>query len=277
MPDKQTIAVTGATGRLGRLLRLVWSAEPPAGIQPLWLVRRMSGAPDEMVVDLGGSAPVLPRNCIILHLAGTVAPSREMSDHVALARAALDLAIRSEARHLFFASTAAVYGKGEWAHDENEEPAPVTAYGHMKLAAEKVVSRPGTTCLRIGNVAGADAILGSKAERLVLDPVPGTDAGPVRSYIGPRTLVRVLEQLVRMVATGVMPPPILNIAQTPPVGMAELLRATGQPFEWGPDNPAVLPRVELATERLRTLLTDLPSASADGLVAERVSLPNWQP
>ena len=278
MPHKQVIAVTGSTGRLGRLFRLVWSGDQLGELAPLWLTRQSIKAPDEITCDLEGRVPTLPSGCIILHLAGTVAPGREMSDHVALAVAVSDLALRSKARHVFIASTAAVYGRGDAPHEEAEKPDPASAYGRMKLAAENVFAgQPRTTCLRIGNVAGADAILGNKAPRLILDPVPDGTDGPSRSYIGPRTLARVVARLAGMAATGAALPPTLNVAQSPIVSMAALLRAADRPFDWGPENPTVIPRVELATDRLRALMPDLPQASAAGLVAERDSLPSWRP
>ena len=110
MTNQQRIAVTGATGRLGRLLRMVWAAAPPAGLVPLWIGRSGGSGPDEICADLMADLPDLPKGCILLHLAGSVAPGRPPSDHAALARAAVALADRAEARHLFRASTAAVSG-----------------------------------------------------------------------------------------------------------------------------------------------------------------------
>ncbi|QLQ20365.1 MAG: NAD(P)-dependent oxidoreductase [Exiguobacterium profundum] len=277
MTNQQRIAVTGATGLLGRLLRMVWAAAPPAGLVPLWIGRSGGSGPDEICADLMADLPDLPKGCILLHLA-SVAPGRPPSDHAALARAAVAMADRAEARHLFVASTAAVYGIGRAPHAESGATQPVSDYGRAKLEAEAVVAgRTATTILRIGNVAGADAILGNRAARVVLDPVPGQPEGPLRSYIGPRSLARVMADLAVLAQSGAALPAILNIAQAPPVGMASLLRATGRDFEWGPWNPGVIPRVELVTTRLSALLPDLAPATADGLVAERLSLPDWQP
>lgn len=278
MTNQQRIAVTGATGRLGRLLRVVWATVPPTGLTPLWIGRSGGSGPDEMCADLTADLPDLPKGCILVHLAGSVAPGRPPSDHAALARAAVAMADRAEARHLFLASTAAVYGVGMTAHAESGETQPASDYGRAKLAAEAVVAgRTATTILRIGNVAGADAILGNRAARVVLDPVPGQPEGPLRSYIGPRSLTRVVAELAVLAQSGATLPAILNIAQAPTVGMASLLRAAGRDFDWGPPNPSVIPRVELVTTRLSALLPDLAPATADGLVKELLSLPDWRP
>ena len=278
MADQQRIAVTGATGRLGRLLQIVWSARPPEGLAPLWIGHRTTTDPGFLRADLTRELPDLPEGCIILHLAGSVAPGRVASDHEALARAAVMLAEKCKARHLFLASSAAVYGIGAAPHAEDSSPQPVSAYGRAKLAAEMVAAgRAATTALRIGNIAGADAILGNPAPRLVLDPVTDQPDGPVRSYIGPRTLARVLAGLAVLARAGTGLPATLNIAQAPPVGMAALLRAAQRDFDWGAENPAVIPRVELATGRLQSLLPDLAPASPAGLVAELLSLPDWRP
>lgn len=278
MAHQQRIAVTGATGRLGRLLRLAWTDGCPKGLVPLWIGRSATIGLDGLRGDLTREIPDLPEGCIILHLAGSVAPGREGSDHAALARAAVALADRCRARHLFVASSAAVYGVGSAPHEEDEVPRPVSDYGRAKLAAETVVSgRAATTVLRIGNVAGADAVLGNPAARPALDSVPDQGNGPERSYIGPRSLARVLGELASLAQAGVAMPAILNIAQAPPVAMGALLRAAGREFDWRPAGPGVIPRVELATARLHALLPDLAPTSAVDLVAERLSLPDWFP
>ena len=82
--------------------------------------------------------------------------------------------------------------------DETMPADPVSEYGRAKRDAEQALAKGlagsgvGLTCLRIGNIAGADALLGgqaaSGAAQVVLDPVAGQPMGPERSYIGPLTL-----------------------------------------------------------------------------------------
>jgi hypothetical protein len=126
------------------------------------------------------------------------------------------------------------------------------------------------TVLRIGNVVGADGLIGAAVpgRTVVLDPAPGQARGPLRSWIGPVTLAHVLGDLAAMALRGAPLPPVLNIAALRPAGMADLLEAAGLPWAWGP-NPAPLPAVTLDTTALAAL-RPLPAATADpaGMVAE---------
>jgi nucleoside-diphosphate-sugar epimerase len=90
----------------------------------------------------------------------------------------------------------------------------------------------GLSCLRIGNIAGADALLLNGAalledQKLRLDFF--ADHGtPVRSYIGPQTLARTICALVRNRADL---PPLLNVAAPQPVTMRALAEAADMPFD----------------------------------------------
>ena len=97
------------------------------------------------------------------------------------------------------ASSAAVYGRpeGDAPLSETTEPRRVSGYGRAKRAMEQAVAEgQGVTCLRIGNVAGADQLLLNAATAtaqapLILDRfADGT--GPDRSYIGPETFLGVV-------------------------------------------------------------------------------------
>lgn len=186
------------------------------------------------------------------------------------------------ARHILLASTAAVYRPGPDDLDETDVPAPANPYGAAKLAAEQAAvaaltdpGSPGLTILRVGNVAGADALLGGQGPAL-LDPVQEQTGGPLRSYIGPVMLAQVLAHLAARGASGAAIPPILNIAQPPVVAMADLLSAAGRPWRYGPVQPGVVPRVGLATHRLAALMP-LPTATAAGIVADLASLKDRWP
>lgn len=169
-------------------------------------------------------------------------------------------------RKLLFVSTAAVYRPGPTPAREDDAPAPLNAYGRSKAAAEAVLMAQAdcpVTILRLGNIAGADALLGPRgAGEIVLDPVPGQIGGPLRSWIGPKSLAQVLAALCRAEL-----PNILNIACDPPLPMADLLTASGLPWRFGPPNPAVVPVATLATTRLAELV-DLPGADPATLAAE---------
>ncbi|QUS36063.1 NAD-dependent epimerase/dehydratase family protein [Falsirhodobacter algicola] len=231
------LIVTGATGRLARLLRPHW---PDA----TWLAR---GAP--WPEGRGGT---------ILNLAGVTDPSGPLEDNVTTAAAAIAEGARRGAR-VFLMSSAAVYGQGMRDFHEEDAPAPLNAYGAAKARMEALAS--GAILLRLGNVAGADALLGRAAGHVTLDPA-GPE-GPVRSYIGPATLARVLGHLF---ATPSLPR-ILNIAEPPPIGMAALLDAAGIDWSFGPERAGTIPRVGLDTARLQAICP-LPPADPARMVAE---------
>lgn len=261
------VIVTGAGGRLGRLLRAAWQEAPPEGLRPVWTGR---GQGVDLAWDLlADPVPDLPRGGVVLHLAGVLAGPEDALRRNAAMVAPLVAACRaSGARRLLAVSSAAVYGAGRPEADEDDAPAPVSVYGRAKAEMESLVlSAPSlaATVLRIGNVAGADALLGPRpaGQEIVLDAVQGRNGGPLRSWIGARSLARVLAALCRLPAL----PPVLNIACDPPLPMADLLNASGLPWRQGPVNPATIPVATLSTRRLAALV-DLPPAYAATLAAE---------
>lgn len=276
----EQIVVTGAAGRIGRLLHLVWAqAGSPAPGAVLWTSRQKGG----VVWHLGHAAPPLPAKAVFVHLAA-VLRGPHLDQNATMTEAVCRTAIASGARHVFVVSTAAVYRPGA---DLAETAAlgPVSAYGQAKLEAERVAERrlcdsggPGLTVLRIGNLAGADALLGGlrAGHVAVLDPVAtpvqmgGQAGGPLRSYIGPGVLAQVLAALIQRAMTGAPLPRVLNLAQPGVVAMADLLTAAGHPWRFGPVNPAVIPVMGLAVGSLASLVPAalLPPATAPGLLAD---------
>lgn len=261
------VIVTGAGGRLGRLLRAAWQEAPPEGLRPVWTGR---GQGFDLAWDLlADPVPDLPRGGVVLHLAGVLSgPEEALRRNAAMVPPLVAACRASGARRLLAVSSAAVYGAGRPDADEGDAPAPVSAYGRAKAEMESLVlAAPGLTAtvLRIGNVAGADALLGPRpaGQEIVLDAVQGRYGGPLRSWIGARTLARVLAALCRLPAL----PPVLNIACDPPLPMADLLNTSGLPWRQGPVNPATIPVATLSTRRLAALV-DLPPADATTLAAE---------
>lgn len=277
MGEAVPLVITGAGGRLGRLLRCLWPGALDARLEPVWYARK-SLIPGVFGWDMGREpTPDLPQGAIILHLAGSVATLAEYrASTLAIGAAARD----SGARHLFVASSGAVYRPQEKENTEETPPDPANAYGEAKLAAEQAareqVAREqvaaGLTLLRIGNIAGADALLGGNepGRRVVLDPVAGQN-GPERSYIGPTVLAAVFSRLAALVVEGTALPVLLNVAQPGRIAMGDLLDAAGRDWGFGPPNAAVLPRLTLASDRLATLVP-LPATSAADLVADLASL-----
>jgi nucleoside-diphosphate-sugar epimerase len=265
------LLVTGAGGRIGRLLRHAWSGGEP----PVWQSRRAAGA-SGLAWDFGPALPDgWPSRAVILHLAGVTGGSADdLATNVTLAYALARAARQSGALHVLFASTVAVYRPTLAPIGEAVPPDPPSDYGRSKRAAERTLAQGlagsgiGLTCLRIGNIAGADALMGGASVRngaeVVLDPVPGQPMGPERSYIGPLTLARVLADLIQLAPDL---PDVLNLAQPGPVAMGDLLQASGLAWRFGPERAGVVPRVHVATDRLEGLVAIAP-ASAAGLISE---------
>jgi nucleoside-diphosphate-sugar epimerase len=219
---------------------------------------------------------------VMLCLAGGVpGGAAEPDRNTDLAMAACAAARAAEMRHVFLTSSAAIYGAappGGRRLVEEDVPAPLTEYGRTKLEMERAVASRrgdglGVTVLRIGNVIGSDALVGADPDPAVmkgLDPVAG-GVGPVRSYIGPGRLSRVLEALVDLALAGQALPEVLNIAAVQPVAMGALLDAAGLRWRANPPNPAVIPVVALDTGRLEALL---PGLAGDGSAQDLVA--DWQ-
>ncbi|MBL3705585.1 NAD-dependent epimerase/dehydratase family protein [Sulfitobacter sp. BDSS02] len=268
----QRILVLGATGRIGTILRETWAPD-----MALWQGRREFAVP-------GGAAPLVfdpisqqqgliqaGQGCsTVLCLAGAV-PGRNdaMEDNIALARAAIHIGAGLGARVLL-SSSAAVYGVQQGPLDETTPPRPVADYGRAKLEMEREGARLGAelgvpvTALRIGNIAGIDAILGNWRPGFALDCFPDGRT-PRRSYIGPVTLSCVIQSLCRAETL----PDLLNLAAPEVIEMGALLDAAG--LEWVP-RPApdhAIAEVSLATTRLEGFHPLPPEASLpETMVAE---------
>ncbi|AXQ94974.1 SDR family oxidoreductase [Cereibacter azotoformans] len=268
------LLVLGSTGRIGCLLRRAWQ-EPPEGLSPVWHGR---GASSDLAWDMLSEAWPGGRADIVLTLAGVTSRAGRLEDNGALGMAGCRAAEAAGARHVFLLSSGAVYGSARSEDlSEEDEPRPDTPYGEAKLTMERAAlewrgpGRPGLTILRLGNVAGADALLGPRrapGEIIVLDPVPGA-GGPVRTYIGPVSLADVLARLARLAIGGAPLPEVLNLGAAPPVDMADLLEAAGLAWRWDPPRDGVIPRVSLALGRLAALCPMPADAGAPArLVAE---------
>jgi nucleoside-diphosphate-sugar epimerase len=273
------VLITGAAGKLGRLLRAAWADCAPSRFDPIWS-RRRAGPHQDVVWDiLSGPAPDIAKDAVILHLAGVLRGNRAaLSANAAMARNVCTAAKAAGASHVFLASSAAIYGAAVRDHVEVQAPAPLSDYGHAKLDMEREAlcwahslgpDAPGATCLRIGNVLGADTLFGgvNLNQHIVLDPVPGQPGGPIRSYIGPQALAQVLAGLVAHVRAGTNLPKILNIASPGAVSMADLLDAAQRPYSFGKPNVDTIPKVSLSTKRLAALVP-LCQTNAAAMVAD---------
>jgi nucleoside-diphosphate-sugar epimerase len=273
------ILVLGATGRLGGMLRRHWSVPGIApGLEPLWQARqgRVPQTADDWVVFDPRTDPLaLAQACaavdVVLDLSGPVpGPGRAVDSFAATVPLARAVAHGARGRPLLWASSSAVYGPRPFCA-EDDPPAPRNDYGRAKAAGESVLAgEPGVCILRIGNVAGADALLSAARPGIpvMLDRfADGTT--PVRSYMGPQTLAQSLFQLARRAVQKSLPE-VLNLAAPGPgVAMADLLDAAA--LRWRPcaAPDTALPRLVLDTARLAQVV-DLPpeTGQPDHIVAE---------
>ena len=263
---RSTWLLVGASGRVGRLLLAHWRRRPPPARLARQYRRGGDGLDTLVWLPLDGPAALedwARRNGEIdamLVFAGATPGSADLVDNRRLAEACMGAALRLGISTCLVASSAAVYGAGNGIpFREDGVPEPVSAYGHAKCEMERacLLHRDrglGVSVLRIGNVAGADALLGQVTEagatRTIMLDRFDDGGGPVRSYIDPATLARVLETLASR--DGELPFR-LNIAAPSPVPMAALLDAARLPWAWRPAPPEAVQHVTLDCTRLSAL------------------------
>lgn len=232
-----TVLITGATGRIGTLLRAAW---PPAqGPRPVWLARR---APADILWSPGSALPdPLPRCDTVIALWGQIAgTAADLMANVALVHHGAALAQACGARRMLHLSSAAVYGPGTGLA-EHTPPHPANAYGRAKLAMEAAVRaltarETRHCCLRLANVVGADSLAPAlrahpraEAQPVRLDRF-ADGGGPLRSYIAPGDLAQVLCALATLPPAHL--PPVLNVTAPRPVTMESLVQAAGRTLIW---------------------------------------------
>ncbi|MDE4134806.1 NAD(P)-dependent oxidoreductase [Phaeobacter sp. QD34_3] len=281
--------VLGASGRIGRTLRRCWSrgllAPLPDPVSLRWQARRRPAdsqkTQDWRIFDPLKDPKALAeaaRGCAaILCLAG-VTPARagqggaDMEDNIRLGEAALRAGAATGARVLL-TSSAAVYGNQSGLLREETPLQPASPYGLAKaemearcvaLAADLGVE---VSMLRIGNIAGLDAILGGWRAGFQLDCL-ADGRTPRRSYIGPSTLAQVLAAL--LFAPDL--PGVINVAQPGAIEMGDLLRAAGLDFSPRPAPETVIGEVALDVSRLIALL---PTQSAPAAANPAQMVAEW--
>jgi len=280
--------VLGASGRIGRVLRHCWPRiVHPAKAEFRWQSRQplpqQAAQPKnrpargveaetpwllEPLEDPAGLVQLISGAEAVLCLAGSI-PGRgmDLADNSRLACATVQAVAQAAemsgapAARVLLSSSAAVYGNQPGRLGEDSTLHPANAYGAAKAEMEHQALALGwqlgvpVTALRIGNIAGLDAILGGWQPGFTLDQF-SDGLSPRRSYIGSVTLARVLAALVRQSDL----PPLLNLAQPGPIEMAALLRVAGLEFAWRPAPASAISEVELDVSRLRRVLSEAGDA-----------------
>lgn len=302
----------GSGGRVGRMFRRLAAQGLWPGPEPVWHTR--DGRDGTLAWDLSPHSlpawPQLPPVSGIVVLAGQTREDTslvgEVDERTRIIRlgqgnegpvlAAQNLARDRGIGPILMCSSAAVYGTAPPPCREDGPREANTVYGRAKIWMEEETwierltrgSLPACA-LRIGNVAGADALFGAMASGPVTLDRLADGTAPRRAYIGPLTLARALVSLLSAPSLpGVAIPspapepsgevedfPALNLAQPGLVAMDDLLRAAGHPFAWRPAPPTALPALEMDLSRLLALVP-LPPATPEGLVAE-ARLAGWRP
>lgn len=265
-----TTYILGSNGKLGSVLHRHASRKLLG-----WKGQTRSGAGD---VNWSGSildavdCEIFQPGAVIINMIGSTSQNEDelQSVNVSFVQELLQHAAKTGVAHIILASSAAVYGNGgETALTENAPLKPITPYGASKARMEDIVhataSRagfPAITILRIGNVAGSDALLlaarnrDAKGEPMLLHRFANGTA-PVRSYIGPRDLFDVVHALSHPHAKSIR---TLNVAAPAPLSLDAVLKAYRTHLlpnlTWAdaPVPAGVPPQVVLSTKTLERLV-----------------------
>ncbi|MDO6735075.1 SDR family oxidoreductase [Octadecabacter sp. 1_MG-2023] len=266
-----TTILLGANGRLGTILSHFARG---AGLD--WKTQARQGDADIIWSgDFGDTAAdqVFQNDATILNFIGETGTDKTQleSANVDFVEQLLEKASQSNVKHVILASSAAVYGAGDGTpFKEMDQTAPLNAYGKSKAAMEHIAkdfaatsSAPKITIARIGNVAGADALLAA-AHRYLADSAAmplhrfSDGTASVRSYIGPYDFFVAIKALIPTPDTKLR---TVNVVQQQPVSLDKLLAAYKvhllPDLNWI-DEPApngVPHSVVLSTDTLQTIVT----------------------
>lgn len=249
--------ILGATGQIGTALK--HGASDYFDGPPIW----QSRAPKDghLLWDISNE-PAPDVHCTaILSLAGS---NKDGPDVLCkLAAAACDLGEKLNVPVLI-ASTQSVYGLADHPLSEHDPCHPINDYGKAKLEMERSISdRTNVTCLRIGNVPGADMLFRSvRRGPVALDQWPDK-VGPKRSMIGLQELARVCAALFKVSDR----PSILNVAQPGLVSMESLLDEAKADWHWQ-DAPETAVRELSLDLTLLTSLIEVPTGDPAQMVKE---------
>ncbi len=252
-----TVLVTGATGFVGRHLRLDGMLAPR-----LDLTQPLNRLPDRVdaVVHLAQSRryrefPEGADDVLAVNVAATVALA--------------DYARRAGARTFVLASTGGVYGFGERPFHEDDPVAPIGFYQASKYAAEVLLAPYAESftivILRPFFVYGATqrGMLVASLARRVLDGATVTGPGPRMNPIHVDDAVRAIEASLALEESAV-----INVAGDEIVTVADIARglAAAAGVELAIDEGEPAGDLVADTTRMRSLLGVTPQVSlAEGL------------
>jgi UDP-glucose 4-epimerase len=247
MSVRETVLLVGASGRVGQMVAGLWARRFDPAMHVVFQGRQAGDPTDishlhwdpmagpealcEWIQQYGAIKTMIV-------LAGvTPGEGNDLSLNTTIAQACLNAATHAQIPRVLLASSSAVYGLGDGqAFSEDAPCVPVNDYGRAKLEMERACDswrsdKLEICCLRIGNVAGADALLlniaRSDPDAAVTIDIFEDGHGPRRSYIGPESLARVLERLALYPETL---PVSLNIAVPQAVSMDALADVLGHPW-----------------------------------------------
>lgn len=155
---EQTLAVTGASGRIGDAIVAAWTHGPTIGID------RVAGEHTSVLADIRDLDAMTRvfRGCdTVIHAAALHAPHVGIASEIDFRSINVDgteivltAALRAGVRSFILTSSTAVYGGGgamgapaRW-FDETSEPEPRTIYHQTKLAAETLTRAASGSALR---------------------------------------------------------------------------------------------------------------------------------
>ena len=243
------------------MLQVVW--RDVEAIHPIWHGRKSGQLQFDILRDPVNLAREIAQSDIVLNLAGATHHGAEpvANMNTLLAEKILDA---SQAKPVFLISSAAVYGPQKGRLSEDTQVMPISEYAEDKVEMEKIAKKHSNArILRLGNVLGADALLGVKRDHYLVDRFADGQS-PRRSYIAPHQFGMIIAQLVNQFNSL---PKLLNVATPRPVSMGALLDAANLNWEAQPAPKTAISEVALDTTRLEKHITfDANASDAEVLV-----------